>query len=400
VGTTAKQGPAKRVAGRAAGQAKRAVRRDVVPAGADEARATLEGLRTRIDTIDREVLRLLGERYQVIAEVQRVKQRSGDGVYVPERERAQLARLASLNEALPAPIRPEALRAIFGEILSASRALQGALAVAFLGPAGTYSEKVARLQFGSSTTLVPVPTIPDVFRQVERGEAHYGIVPIENSTEGMVGATLDSFVTSPLQIVAERDLDVRHALLSRCGSLKQVRRVVSHAQSLAQCREWLRQNLPGVPTVDVASNALAAQAASRGKSTAAIASAEAAERYGLRVLADGIQDLPYNVTRFVVIGRPNGNGHVVADADKVSLLFSVKNRAGMLYRSLKPLSERGIDLCKIESRPMRGRSWEYLFFLDFRGRLGERRVAEAMAEMGRQCVWLKVLGAYAAARAS
>lgn len=383
MGTTAKQG-----------QARRAVRRAPEPAA--EARATLEDLRARIDTFDGEILRLLGERYQVIQEVQRVKQRSGDGVYVPERERAQLARLARLNEALPAPVRPEAMRAIFGEILSASRALQGSLAVAFLGPAGTYSEKAARQQFGSSTSLVPAPTIPDVFRQVERGEAHYGIVPIENSTEGMVGPTLDSFVTSPLTIVAERELDVRHALLSRCTALKQVKRVVSHAQSLGQCRDWLRQNLPGVPTVDVASNALAAEAAARGKSTAAIASAEAGERYGLRVLADGIQDLPYNVTRFVVIGRPNGAP--ASDADKISVLFSVKNRAGMLYRSLKPLSERGIDLCKIESRPMRGRSWEYLFFLDFRGRLGDRRVAEAMEEMGRQCVWLKVLGAYAAAR--
>lgn len=388
MGTTAKQG-----------QVKRTVRRAPKPAAdacTTEAKASLEGLRARIDALDGEVLRLLGERYQVVQEVQRVKQHSGDGVYVPERERAQLARLSRLNEASPAPIRAEALRAIFGEILSASRALQGSLAVAFLGPAGTYSEKAARQQFGSSTTLVPAPTIPDVFRHVERGEAHYGIVPIENSTEGMVGPTLDTFVTSPLTIVAERELDVRHALLSRCTSLKQVKRVVSHAQSLGQCRDWLRQNLPGVPTVDVASNALAAEAAARGKSTAAIASAEAGERYGLRVLADGIQDLPHNVTRFVVIGRPNGAP--ASDADKISVLFSVKNRAGMLYRSLKPLSERGIDLCKIESRPMRGRSWEYLFFLDFRGRLGDRGVAEAMEEMGRQCVWLKVLGAYAAAR--
>jgi chorismate mutase/prephenate dehydratase len=236
-----------------------------------------------------------------------------------------------------------------------------------------------------------------VFRAVERGDANFGIVPVENSTEGMVSPTLDAFVTSPLAIVAERELNVRHALLSRVKSLKQVRRVVSHAQSLGQCREWLRQNLPGVPTVDVASNALAAQAATRAKTVAAIASAEAAARYGLNVLADNIQDLPRNVTRFVVIGRPDGA--IAPDADKVSLLFAVKNRAGMLYRSLKPLAERNIDLCKIESRPMRGRSWEYLFFLDFRGRPDERRVKDAMAEMARRCIFLKVLGAYAAARA-
>lgn len=385
MGTTAKQKPVRVASGtsRAAG---------------DDARKTLAALRTRLDGIDDEVLRLLSERYQIVREVQHVKQRSGDGVYVPERERAQLARLAQRNEALAHPVKAEALRAIFGEILSASRALQGALSVAYLGPAGTYSEKAAREQFGASTAFVPAPSIGDVFRKVERGEAHYGIVPIENSTEGMVGPTLDAFVASPLQIVAERDLAIRHALLSKASSLRQVKKVVSHVQSLGQCRDWLRQNLPGVPTVDVASNALAAQAASRGASTAAIASAENAERYGLRVLADAIQDLPHNVTRFVVLGRPDGT--VAADADKVSLLFSVKNRPGMLFKSLKPLSERGIDLCKIESRPMRGRSWEYLFFLDFRGRLDEKRVADAMAEMTRQCVWLKVLGAYAAARAS
>ena len=385
MGTTAKQKPV-----RAASEAS--------PAADQDAKKTLARLRTRLDGIDDEVLRLLSERYQIVREVQHVKQRSGDGVYVPERERAQLARLAQRNEALAHPVKGEALRAIFGEILSASRALQGALSVAYLGPAGTYSEKAAREQFGASTAFVPTPSIGDVFRKVERGEAHYGIVPIENSTEGMVGPTLDAFVASPLQIVAERDLAIRHALLSKASSLRQVKKVVSHAQSLGQCRDWLRQNLPGVPTVDVASNALAAQAASRGASTAAIASAENAERYGLRVLADAIQDLPHNVTRFVVLGRPEGT--VAADADKVSLLFSVKNRPGMLFKSLKPLSERGIDLCKIESRPMRGRSWEYLFFLDFRGRLDEKRVADAMAEMTRQCVWLKVLGAYAAARAS
>jgi chorismate mutase/prephenate dehydratase len=385
VGTTAKQKGSRPASGATAGID-------------DEAKRTLGGLRTRLDGIDDEVLRLLADRYEVVREVQRVKQRSGDGVYVPERERAQLARLALRNEALAHPLKADALRAIFGEILSASRALQGALAVAYLGPAGTYSEKAAREQFGASTALVPAPSIGDVFRKVERGEAHYGIVPIENSTEGMVGPTLDAFVASPLQIVAERDLQIRHALLSKAASLKTIKKVVSHAQSLGQCRDWLRQNLPGVPTVDVASNALAAQAASRAASTAAIASAENAERYGLRVLADAIQDLPHNVTRFVVLGRPDGA--IAGDADKVSLLFSVKNRPGMLFKSLKPLSERGIDLCKIESRPMRGRSWEYLFFLDFRGKLGDKRIADAMAEMQRQCVWLKVLGAYAASRAS
>lgn len=363
-----------------------------------DAKQRLAELRARLDELDAQILAVLGERYRVVEEIVRVKQQSGDGVWVPARERAQIERLLKLNEESGARVRPEALRAIFGEILSASRALQGTLSVAYLGPAGTYSEQAAREQFGSSTAFKPVTSIAEVFRAVERGDAHYGIVPIENSTEGMVGPTLDAFVTTSLQIVAERELNIRHALLSRAKSLKQVRRVLSHAQSLGQCREWLRQNLPGVPTVDVPSNALAAQAAARSTTVAAIASAEAASRYGLNVLASDIQDLPRNVTRFVVIGKPGGE--IAPDADKVSLLFSVKNRAGMLYRSLKPLAERNIDMCKIESRPMRGRSWEYLFFLDFRGRPDERRVKEAMAEMARQCVWLKVLGAYPAARSA
>jgi chorismate mutase/prephenate dehydratase len=378
-------------------KAKQAQQARAVRAAAPDARRRLVELRARLDELDAEILGLLGERYRVVEDIVRVKQQSGDGVYVPARERAQIERLLRLNEASGSPLRPDALRAIFREILSASRAMQGVLTVAYLGPPGTYSEQAAREQFGSSTALRPVTSIPEVFRAVERGDANFGIVPVENSTEGMVSPTLDAFVTSPLAIVAERELNVRHALLSRVKSLKQVSRVVSHAQSLGQCREWLRQNLPGVPTVDVASNALAAQAATRAKTVAAIASAEAAARYGLNVLADNIQDLPRNVTRFVVIGRPDGA--IAPDADKVSLLFAVKNRAGMLYRSLKPLAERNIDLCKIESRPMRGRSWEYLFFLDFRGRPDERRVKDAMAEMARRCIFLKVLGAYAAARA-
>lgn len=361
-----------------------------------DAKTLLDRLRARIDDLDAEVLALLGERYRVVEEVQRVKRMSGDGVFVPARERAQLDRLERLNAASGSPLRPAALRAIFGEILSASRALQGTVSAAFLGPEGTYSERAAREQFGCSSELVPVPSIAEVFRAVERGQAQYGVVPIENSTEGMVGQTLDAFVLSPLQIVAERELLVRHAVLSRARSLKQVKRVVSHVQSLGQCREWLKTNLPGVPADAVASNALAARTAAEEPGTAAIAGADAAERYGLRVLADDVQDLARNVTRFVVIGKPDPEA--ARGADKVSVLFSVKNRPGMLFRSLKPLAERAIDLCKIESRPMRGRSWDYVFFIDFRGDPSSRRVQEAMAEMSRQCVWIKVLGAYVAAR--
>jgi chorismate mutase/prephenate dehydratase len=278
--------------------------------------------------------------------------------------------------------------------------------VAYLGPAGTFSESAAREQFGSSSELVASPSIAAVFRAVERGQASFGIVPVENSTEGMVGQTLDAFVDTPLKIVAERELAVRHALLARVRSLRQVKRVVSHPQSLAQCREWLARHLPDVPTVEVASNAAAAEVASRSARTAAIAGREAGAHYALRVLADNIQDLARNVTRFVVLSprdasEPSGGDKGVLTSTgqhKISLLFSVKNEAGMLYRSLQPFAAHHIDLCKIESRPMRGHAWDYLFFVDFRGQAGDPKVRRAIAAMQKHCMWLKVLGSYAAAR--
>jgi chorismate mutase/prephenate dehydratase len=376
-------------------QGARAARGDQVRA---RARATLEELRRRLDGLDAQVLALLGERYAIIERIQRVKQDSGDGVYVPARERAQLERLERLNREAGTPVRPEALRAIFGEILSASRALQAPLTIAYLGPQGTYSERAARAQFGSSAELLPVASIPEVFRAVEREQARLGIVPIENSTEGMVGPTLDGLAETPLRIVAERELAIRHALLARCRKLSEVRRVVSHPQSLAQCRDWLARNLPGVPTLAVESNARAAEMAARSGATAAIAGRDVAVRLRLNLLADNIQDLARNVTRFVVLA-PAGEGPE-AGADKVSVLFSVRNEPGRLFQALKPLAQSGIDLCKLESRPMRGRPWEYLFFVDFRGDVQSPRLTRAMAAMERQCLWFKVLGAYVEARSA
>lgn len=362
-------------------------------ADAGPAQLRLETLRARIDELDGRILEHLGERYRVVGEIQAVKQKSGDNVYVPARERAQLARLARLNRAARDPIPPCAVEAIFGEILSASRALQGPVGVAYLGPEGSYSETAARAHFGSGARLLPVESITAVFRAVERGGAAFGIVPIENSTEGMVGQTLDLLVNTPVQIVGERELLIRHALMTRATSLRQVKRIVSHPQSLGQCREWLAKNAPRVPTAEVQSNSAAAAAAARSRTTAAIAGREAAERYGLKILADGIQDLARNVTRFVVLGGAAGD----AAGDKVSVLFAVKNEAGRLYKSLAPLAANAIDLCKIESRPMRGRSWEYLFFADFRGNPAEARVRRAMNAMERHCTFFKVLGAYPAA---
>lgn len=358
-------------------------------------RPSLQKLRARLDRIDDEVLALLGERYRVIQEVQRAKQRDGGVVFQPERERSQLARLHRLNERDGTPVKPEALEAIFREILSASRSLQTSLSVAYLGPPGTFSERAAVEQFGSAAEFLPVASFSEVFRVVERGQATFGVVPIENSTEGMVGPVLDAFVQSPLQIVAERQLLIRHALLAKGMSVGRIKKVVSHPQSIGQCREWLATHMPGVPTREVSSNAEAAVAAARSPTTAAIAGKEAARVYGLRVLADGIQDVPHNVTRFVVIAPESATPPTTSD--KVSVIFSVKNEPGMLHKSLKPLAGQGIDLLKIESRPSRGRVWDYLFFVDFGGELSNPRVKRAMAAMKRNCVWFKVLGSYPAA---
>lgn len=365
---------------------------------AEAAERRLGRLRSRIDRLDAEILERLSDRYRVVEQIQQVKQERGDGVWIPARERAQLERLRRLNRRFERPLPEAALDAIFGEILSASRALQGGVRVAFLGPEGTFSERAARRHFGSSAELVSVASIGDVFEAVERERARYGVVPIENSTEGMVGQTLDHLVTSPLRIVGERQIAVRHALLGRARSLGGVRRVVSHAQSLAQCRAWLRSHLRHVPTAEVSSNAAAAAVAARSPTTAAIAPREVAGLYDLRVLADGIQDLARNVTRFVVIAATEIED--AAGCDKVSILFSVRNEAGRLFRALEPLARERIDLCKIESRPMRGRAWEYVFFTDFRGRLGEPRVRAALRAMERRCTWFKVLGAYPEARAA
>lgn len=360
-----------------------------------KSRPSLDKLRVRIDEIDDEIVALLGERYRVVQQVQEAKKRDGGVVFQPERERSQMRRLHRLNEKDGAQVKPEALDAIFREILSASRALQTAVSVAYLGPAGTFSERAAIEQFGSAAELLPVASISEVFRVVERGQATFGVVPIENSTEGMVGPTLDAFVQSPLQIVAERQLLIRHALLAKRAGIRRIKQIVSHPQSLGQCREWLATHMPGIPTREISSNAEAAAAAAKSPTTGAIAGRDAARVYGLRVLADGIQDVPHNVTRFLVVAPESATPPTTSD--KVSVIFSVKNEPGMLYRSLKPLAGQGIDLLKIESRPMRGRIWDYLFFVDLGGELANPKVRRAMNAMKKNCVWFKVLGSYPAA---
>lgn len=356
---------------------------------------SLARLRRDLDAVDAELLEKLSERTRVVLEVKAAKQQGGGRIWVPEREAAQIERLLRLNAKQATPVPEPALRAVFAEILSASRALQAPLRVAYLGPEGTYSERAARDQFGSQAELVPVGSIPEVFAAVEKQQAELGVVPFENSTEGIVAHALDSFVDSPLRILAERQLEIRHALLSKAASLGRVRRVMAHPQALAQCRAWLSDNLPSAEVREAASNAEAARLAAGTRTTAAIAGIDAASRYGLGILAEGIQDLARNVTRFVVIG-PEAQAPDV-QGDKISILFSVKNEVGVLSRILAPLARAGIDVLKIESRPRRGWLWDYIFFVDLRGNPGDKAVARALRGMQEHCVWLKVLGSYAGA---
>jgi len=358
-------------------------------------KSSIPALRQQIDRVDDQLLRLLNRRARFALEIARQKARTNSGVYAPGREKGVIARLARAN---PGPLPERLVRAIFREIISASRSLEQHLRVAYLGPEATYTHLAARQQLGAAAEYRAAGSVGEVFHEVESGRADLGVVPVENSTEGMVANTLDLLADSPLRICAEISLSIRHCLLSRPdGTLADLRRVVAHPQALAQCRRWLAEHLPGVSTEAEASNARAAERARDEAGTGAIAGETAAETYGLTVLARAIQDEPDNLTRFVVLGhddatQPSGD-------DKTSILFSVRDEVGILFRMLRPFAVHRIDLIKIESRPLRGRPWEYLFFLDLKGHRQERRVQKALVEVERSALRLKVLGSYPAAPA-
>jgi chorismate mutase/prephenate dehydratase len=321
------------------------------------------------------------------------KARTNSGVYAPGREKSVLARLVGQNRG---PLSERLVRAIFREIISASRSLERRLRVAYLGPEATYAHIAARGQFGAAAEYQSATSIAEVFHDVESGRADLGVVPVENSSEGMVAHTLDLLADSPLQICAEIALRVRHCLLARPGTtLRDIRRVAAHPQALAQCRGWLAAHLGTAPTTAEASNARAAERARDERGTAAIAAEAAAETYGLKVLAHAIQDEADNLTRFVVLADHDA-GQASGD-DKTSLCFTVRDEVGILFRMLRPFATHRIDLIKIESRPLRGRPWEYVFFLDLKGHRRERRVQQGLAEVERAALRLKILGSYPAA---
>lgn len=355
--------------------------------------SSLAQLREQIDRIDTQMLMLLNRRARLVTRIGHLKNRNHANVYVPSRERQIFARLAELNAG---PLSNDAIRAIYREIISASRALEQPLRVAYFGPEASYTHMAAREQFGSQAVFVPAATIPQIFADIERGQADYGVVPVENSSEGSVAITLDSFVESSLHIIAEVSLEIRHCLLSRASQREQVKRVLAHPQALAQCRRWLAVHLSGVPVEEAASNARAAELAAADPQVAAIASRLAAEHYKLNVLAANIQDQAANFTRFAVLsrepqlGQPSGH-------DTTSLLLSVHDEVGALYRALKPFADNAISLLRIESRPLRGRPWEYLFFIDVAGHISDEPIARALQEIRPLCSLVKVLGSYVTA---
>ena len=348
----------------------------------------LNKLRKKVDRIDQDILGRLNERSRIVLQIGRIKEKNREETYAPLREKLLLDQLVKKNKG---PFPTHALRAVFREILSASRALQSPIRVGFLGPEGTFTHLAALKTFGRSTELLPEGSISKVFDAVEHDRAHCAVVPIENSTEGVVGATLDRFLDSPLKISGEITLPVSHHLLSRNGSLRSIRKIYSHSQAVAQCRYWLDENLENLRIFEVESTARAAERAAEEAHTAAIAGEHAAELYGLKILRRHIEDNPNNMTRFLVIGRksPPRSGH-----DKTSILFSVKDEPGILYRMLEPFYRSHINLTKIESRPLKKKAWEYIFFLDMDGHVEDRKVSEAIRSLEKGCLFLKVLGSY------
>jgi chorismate mutase/prephenate dehydratase len=343
--------------------------------------------RKLIDQLDARLIELLNERTQHVLAIGEMKLRAGQEIYAPQRERAVLQRVCRLNRG---PITGEALRTIYREIMSSALSLQKSLTVAYLGPEATFTHQAAIKRFGSSLRYTAQKTIADVFAEVAKNRADYGVVPVENSTEGVVTHTLDMFVDSDLKIVAQIVLPIQHCLVSNARR-DTIRVLYVHPQTLAQCRLWLQRNLPQVELIETSSNARSAELAGTHRRSAAITGALAAERYRLPILESDLQDSTANVTRFLVLGRqcPPRSGR-----DRTSLMFSIADKVGSLHGALACFRRCRVNMTKIESRPSKRKAWEYFFFVDCDGHLEDRKVANSVEMLGRECLFVKVLGSY------
>jgi chorismate mutase / prephenate dehydratase len=354
-----------------------------------QARLPLEHIRERIDSVDAQLHALINERAMLAQQVGVSKHALGHTVDFYRPERMALER----NREERGPLRDEEILRLFREIMSACLAQQNALKIGYLGPEGTFTQQAVLKYFGHSVRPLPLASVEEVFHEVESGAADFGVVPIENSTEGTVNNTLDMFLTSPLKICGEVELRIHQNLMGRMTMLGDIRRVCTHPQSLAQCRGWLQEHLAGVERVPVSSNAEAARRARDEEGTAAIAGAAAAEVYGLNLLVPEIEDRPDNTTRFLIIGRKPVNP---SDADKTTLLVSTAktDAPGALYRLLEPLAQHSISMTRIESRPSRRRKWDYVFFIDVDGHAEREPLATALAELKTRASLCKIVGSY------
>lgn len=374
-------------AGPLSGESLQAIYRTLMMAGlAPNAQATDP---QEVDALDQKNVELLNQRVTHASEIGRIKHAQGADYYDPTREAIVMAKIAALNQGPSSDI---TLRAVYREVISSSISLEKKLLIAYLGPEATFTHQAALRNFGVSLRYRAMTTIPDVFSAVDAGAADYGVIPIENSTEGAVFHSMDMLVDSELHICSQVYLRIEHCLVARVP-LDQVKEIRSKDQALGQCREWLQAHLPGVPTMDVVSTAEAVRMAAELDGVAAVASVLSAQHYGVPVQVRGIQDRDDNVTRFLVIGKtrakPLGQGR-----DKTSLVISLKDEPGALEKTLRPFGQRGINLSKIESRPSRKKAWDYLFFIDFIGHYDDPIVQEAIEELGQHCQFVKWLGSY------
>ncbi len=345
--------------------------------------------REAIDALDEKIVALLNERAAHAAAIGALK--ANGGAYRPEREAQVLRRIAGANRG---PLPEAALARLFTEIMSACRALEQPLAVAYLGPEGTFSEMALGKQFGASVEALPCASIDEVFRAAETGGARYAVVPVENSTEGAIGRTLDLLVSTPLKICAEVVLRVQQNLMAKSASIKAIRKVYSHPQSLAQCHQWLSQHLPRAERVPLASNAEAARVAAKERSAAAIGPEIAAERYKLKMLARSIEDDAKNRTRFLVLGSHDAGP---SGKDRTSLVMTTHNRPGSLHDLIASFSTYGVNMTRLESRPARTGQWEYYFYVDIEGHREDPKVAQSLAELRDKAPFVRIFGSYPAA---
>lgn len=355
-------------------------------------RDKLKLLREKIDRIDEKILSLLLKRIELVKKIGEIKNINGKPVFDPSREEQILTRLKKINlDRIPV----EKLEPIFKEIFSLSRSYEKKLKIAYLGPMGSFTELATIGYFGNACDFVSTKKIQDVFELTDRRECDYGVVPIENSMEGSVGLTLDLLIDSNVKICGEIYREITHNLLSLNDNIGSIKRLYSHPQALAQCRTFIDKNLPNLEIIEVESTSEAARLASKDVESCAIASTRASEIYGLKILKSRIEDNTNNYTRFIVIGKtdnaPTGN-------DKTSIIISLKDESGTLHNALNAFAKYGINLNKIESRPMKKRPWEYIFFIDFDGHLNNKVVKKALYELSRACIFLKILGSYPKSR--